>query len=321
MKAIRIYKYGGPEQLCYEDAPVPEAKKGEVLVRVHAASVNPFDYKLASGAFREKIPLELPYIPGRDFSGVVELDGEGAANFKRTDAVYGNCPRGAYAEFVAASANAIALKPRKLSHVEAASVPVAVQTAWQSLFDHGHLESGQTVLIHAAAGGVGTFAVQLAHWKGAKVFATASAENAEYVRDLGTDRVIDYKTTRFESVAKDVDLVLDLVGGETQTRSFAVIKPGGRLVATAQPPSQEEAAKHKVQAMMMQMQDSTENLTQLAELLEQSTIKTVVTKSYSLAQARDAWNDIMSGHTRGKIVLEISGRAIDYNRSGGWVNE
>jgi len=162
------------------------------------------------------------------------------------------------------------------------------------------------VLIHAAAGGVGTFAIQLARWKGARVLATASAANAEYVRGLGADQVIDYKATRFESVAKDVDLVLDLAGGETQKRSFAVLRPGGYLVSTVQPPSQEEAAKHKVPALMMRMQASTKLLVQLAELMEARTIRTVVTKAYPLARAQDAWRNHMSGHTRGKVVLEVA---------------
>src|SRR5881398_523301 len=161
MKAIRLQQYGGPEQLRFEDVPVPQPDNAQVLVRVHAASVNPFDFKLASGAFREHVPMKLPYIPGGDFSGVVDSIGPGVSNVKAGDAAYGNCPFGAYAQFLAAPAKSIAPKPAKLSHVEAASVPVAAQTAWQGLFDHGHLKRGQTVLIHAAAGGVGSFAVQL----------------------------------------------------------------------------------------------------------------------------------------------------------------
>lgn len=306
MKAIRVHEYGGPEQLRYEDAPVPEAGSGQVLVRVHAASVNPIDYKLASGAFRQVRPLDLPWVPGGDFSGVVEAVGPGVAGVDRGDAVYGSSPgAGAYAEFVATAAAGIAPKPRKLSHVEAASVPIAAQTAWQALFDHGHLQSGQTVLIHAASGGVGTFAVQLAHWKGAKVMATASATSADYLRSLGADQVIDYHATPFEAVAKEVDVVLDLVGGETQARSFGVLKAGGYLVTTVQPPSEEMARQHLVHAVMLLMQPWTQGLTQLAELLDAGTIRTVVTKTYPLSQARDAWAEHLSGHTRGKVVLEV----------------
>ncbi len=267
MKVIRIHEYGGPEQLRYEDAPVPQLASGQVLVRVQAASINPIDYKLAAGAFRQMMPFNFPWIPGGDFSGIVEAVGTDVTTVKRGEAVYGDSPGGgAYAELVAASASMVAPRPGKLGPVEAASVPLAAQTAWQGLFDHGHLQRSQSVLIHAAAGGVGSFAVQLAHWKGARVLATASAANGEYLRSLGADLVIDYKATRFESVAKEVDVVLDLAGGDTQQRSFGVLKPGGYLISGVQPPSQEEAARHKVLAQMMHMQASTRGLMQLAEL-------------------------------------------------------
>lgn len=307
MKAIRFHEYGGPENLREEDAPDPRAASGQVLVRVHAASVNPIDHKLASGVMRKIMPLEFPWIPGGDFSGIVEAVGAGVTGFKKGDAVCGDTPGGgSYAQLVATSADLVAAKPGKLSHVEVASVPLAGQTAWQALFDHGRLERGQTVLIHGASGGVGMFAVQLAHWKGAKVLATASASNLDFVRSLGADTAIDYKATPFESVAKNVDLVLDLIGGETQHRSFGVLKPGGALIATAQPPSEQEAARHKVRATMVRMQASAKNLTELAKLLDAGTIKTIVSKKYPLAQARSAWRDILTGHTRGKIVLEVT---------------
>jgi NADPH:quinone reductase-like Zn-dependent oxidoreductase len=307
MKAIRVHAYGGPEQLRLEETPQPKVESGKVLVRIHAVSVNPIDFKLASGNMRQIMPINFPWIPGGDFSGVVEEVGSGVTGLAKGDAVYGDASGGgAYAEFYAGPASMIAPKPRRLSDVEAASVPLAGQTAWQGLFDNGRLERGETVLIHGAAGGVGTFAVQLAHWKGAKVLATASADNVDYLRSLGADTVIDYKAAPFESVAKNVDLVFDLIGGETQRRSFGVLKPGGRLVATAQPPSPEEAAKHKVEAKMTGMKASTANLIKLTELLDAGKIKTVITKTYSLAQARDAWTEIMSGHTRGKIVLQVA---------------
>src|SRR5262249_55424203 len=207
--------------------------------------------------------------------------------------------------FIATPSTTIAPKPETLSHVEAASVPAAAQTAWQALFDHGQLQRGQTVLIHAAAGGGGTFAVQLAHWKGAKGLATASAANADYLRSLGADEVINYHATPFETVAKEVDLVLDLVGGETQTRSFAVLKAGGRLVSTVQPPSEAEAERHRVQALRMRLQPSTEGLVLLGKLLEAGTLRTVVTKTYPLSHAREAWVGHLSGHARGKVVLEV----------------
>jgi NADPH:quinone reductase-like Zn-dependent oxidoreductase len=249
--------------------------------------------------------MDFPYIPGGEFAGEVEAVSKEVDHIKAGDAVYGNCPLGSYAQLVAAPAFSVAHKPSSLTDQQAASIPLAAQTAFQGLFDHGHLEAGQTVLIHAAAGGVGTFAVQLAHWKGAKVIATASAANADYLKSLGADQVIDYKSTPFDTVVKDVDVVLDLLGGDTQTRSFAVLKQGGRLVATAQPPDQELAARHKVRALAMQMKPTIERLKQLAELLDAGKIRTEITKTFPLSQAKEAWEYSKSGHTRGKIVLEI----------------
>jgi NADPH:quinone reductase-like Zn-dependent oxidoreductase len=306
MKAVRVHAYGGSDQLVYEDAPIPSAQSGQVLVRVHAASVNPFDHKVAAGAFAKFIALKLPYIPGADFSGVVESLGAGVSGMRVGDSVYGNCqPVGAYAQFVAAPTATIAPKPRTLSHVQAASVPTASQTSWQALFDHGRLERGQTVLIHAAAGGVGSFAVQLAHWKGAKVFATASSANADFVRSLRADQVIDYKTTKFETVAKNVDLVLDLIGGDTQARSLAIIKPGGCLIATTQPPPQDEAGRRGIRAEMIQMKASTAGLIEIGKLLDSGTIKAIVGKTFPLANVAEAWALSLSGHAQGKIVLEV----------------
>jgi NADPH:quinone reductase-like Zn-dependent oxidoreductase len=307
MNAIRVAAYGGPEQLRYEPAPVPAPAPGQILVRVHATSVNPWDYKLASGAFQKMVPLQLPYTPGGEYSGVVEALGQGVTGFKVGDDIYGNCPMGAYAQFLTAPAESAAPKPRTLSHTEAATVPVAAQTAWQALLDHGHLQSGQTVLIHAAAGGVGSFAVQLAHHHGARVLATASASNADYLKGLGADEVIDYKSTPFESVAKNIDLVLDLLGGQTQTRSYSVLKPGGRLVSTVQPPTPEEAARHDVTATFIGMKASTQGLLKLKELIEARMLRTSVTQTFPLSQARQAWEAAKSGHTRGKIALTVEG--------------
>jgi NADPH:quinone reductase-like Zn-dependent oxidoreductase len=306
MKAIRLQQYGGPEQLRYEDAPVPDTAAGQVLVRVRAASVNPWDLKLASGAFRDAIPMPLPYAPGSDYSGTVERVGAGASGVNVGDEVYGNCPHGSYAQYVAAPARTMAPKPRKRTHVESAAVPVAAQTAWQGLLEDGQLQRGQSVLIHAASGGVGTFAVQIARWTGARIYATASGENAESVRLLGADVVIDYKAKRFEDVAKDVDLVLDLIGGETQARSFAVLKPRGRLISTVSPPSQDEAKRRGVTAMMMQMHATRERLMRIAGLLDEGTITSIMTKVLPLEQAAEAWRLSKSGHARGKIVLEVA---------------
>jgi NADPH:quinone reductase-like Zn-dependent oxidoreductase len=306
MKAVRVHSYGGVDQLRYEDAPIPQPGTDQVLVKVHAAGVNPFDHKLASGAFAKFVPLTLPYIPGADVSGVVEKLGAGVKEFKVGDAVYGNSqPTGAYAQFVAAPADTVAPKPKSLDHTSAASVPTGAQTAWQALFDLGHLDRGQTVLIHAAAGGVGGFAVQLAHWKGAKVIATASGKNVDYVRSLGADQVVDYKTTQFEDVSRDVDVVLDLLGGETQARSFQVVKRGGRLISTVQPPPQDAAKARDIHAEMVQMRASSDNLKEIAKLIDAGAIKAPAVQRFPLEKVAEAWTQILSGHMQGKIVLVV----------------
>jgi NADPH:quinone reductase-like Zn-dependent oxidoreductase len=306
VKAIRLHDYGLPEQLVYEEVPIPPLKPLQVRIRTHAASVNPVDYKIASGLLREYLPVHLPWVPGVDFSGVVEAVGAEVRHLKLGDAVYGNCQGGgAYAELLTAPAATVALKPTKLSHAEAASVPAVAQTAWHALFTHGHLRAGETVLIHAGAGGVGTFAVQLAHWIGATVLATASHSNVEYLRWLGADQVIEYAQTPFETVVRDLDLVLDLVGGETQKRSFPVLKTGGRLVSTVPPLSPEAALYPDVCSVVMRNQPSIEGLRQLAELLDAGLIKPVVTGKWPLSEASHAWRQVMTGHTRGKVVLQI----------------
>src|SRR6267378_6001878 len=227
MKAIRIHNYGGPEVLKYEDAPRPEPQAGEVLVRVHAAGVNPIDWKVREGYVKDFWPHKFPLILGWDLSGVVEEIGAGpaaAGRFKKGDEVY-SVPDvlrdGAYAEYVVVQESELALKPKSLHHVHAAAVPLAALTAWQALFDAGQLVSGQRILIHGGSGGVGHVAVQLAKWKGGHVFGTATTKNQELLRELGVDEPIDYTKQKFEDVARDVDLVLDLIGGETQERSWS----------------------------------------------------------------------------------------------------
>ncbi len=309
MRAMRIHAYGGPEQLRYEEMPVPLLKEGHVLVRCNAASVNPIDTKLASGMKRPVMnneSVDLPWIPGSDFSGIVEEVSEEIKDFKKGDAVYGDSPGGgSYAPYVLAQVGQIARKPKTLNDVGSASIPVAAQTAWQALFDHGHLQAGQTVLIHGGSGGVGTFAVQLAHWKKAKVLATGSEEHMDYLRSLGADLAIDYHKDSFESLVHNVDVVVDLVGGETQERSFKVLKPQGHLVSTINAPSLALSEKHNIQALMMTMQPSETILSRLAQLIDSGDIRTEVTKVYALPEAPKAWSEILSHHVHGKIVLEV----------------
>src|SRR5215472_8478444 len=214
MRVIHVYRYGGPEQLKLEEKPRPEPSPGEVLLRVHAAGVNPIDWKIRQGLMKDFQPVTFPYTPGIEVAGVVEAVGPGVTAFQIGQAVIGRCASGAYAEYLTISAEAVALKPQSLRFAEAASVPVGLMTAWRALFEHGGLIAGQRVLIVGAAGGVGLFAVQLAKWKGAQVIGTTSKANLAFVRSLGADTVVDYTTTPVESVIQDVDLVLDGVGGE-----------------------------------------------------------------------------------------------------------
>src|SRR6476660_968795 len=254
MKAIRIHRYGGPAVLKYEDAPRPKPQTGEVLVRVHAAGVNPIDWKVREGHMKDFWPHKFPLILGWDLSGVVEEVGAGpaaAGRFKIGDEVYGlpdPTRHGAYADYIVVREPELALKPKSLHHPRAAAVPWAALTAWQSLFDTAQLQRGQRVLIHAGSGGVGHFAVQLAKWKGAYVFATASTKNQDLLRELGVDKGIDYTQQRFEDVARDIDIVLDTIGGETQERSWSVLKKDGVLVSLVQPPSEEKAEELGVRA-------------------------------------------------------------------------
>jgi NADPH:quinone reductase-like Zn-dependent oxidoreductase len=302
MKAVRIYQYGGPEVLTLEDIPQPTPGPGQVLVRIRAAGVNPADWKIRAGLFKDFMPLELPAILGFDFSGEIESLGSGVTQFKKGDPVFGTA-NGTYAEYVGAGLAEVALKPTSLDHVHAASVPVSAKTAWQALFDAGGLTAGGKVLIHGAAGSVGGFAVQLAKAKGSHVYGTASGRNQAYLKELGADEPIDYETTRFEDVARDVDVVLDTQGGQTQQRSFAVLKKGGILVSIAQPPSQEEAAKYGVRATFMGSQPNVEQLTEIARLVDAGKLKTTVEAVLPLEDARHAQELSQAGHVRGKIVL------------------
>jgi NADPH:quinone reductase-like Zn-dependent oxidoreductase len=308
MKAVRIHQYGGPEMLRYEDAPRPEPAAGEVLVRVRAAGVNPVDWKIRQGYFKDYMKHNMPLILGWDVSGVVEATGTGVARWKRGDEVYGRADLardGSYAEYIVVRENEIARKPKSLDHVHAATVPLAGLTAWQSLLDIAALARGQTVLIHAAAGGVGHLAVQLAKWRGARVVGTASARNAAFVRELGAEQVIDHNAGRFEDALREVDVVLDTIGGEVQQRSWKTLKPGGILVSLVSPPSEEEAAKHRARGLLAFIQSNASQLADMAGLIEAGKLRPVVETVMPLADARRAHDAVQGGHTRGKIVLSV----------------
>ncbi len=308
MKAIRFHEYGGFEVLKYENVPRPEPQPSEVLIQVRAASVNPFDLALREGWLASMIPLQLPAIAGVDVAGIVMATGEGVTDFSIGQDVYGFMSRytGAYAEYASVARETIAPQPQTLDYVQAASVPLAATAAWQALFEVGGLKERQKVLVHGGAGGVGTFAVQLAKLRGAHVLATTVGQNVEYVQRLGADEVIDYPVTPFETVAHAVDVVLDLVGGETQQRSWRVLKAGGILVSLREPPSQEDAATYGVRAAFVGAQPSSSLLKELAELLDRGQIKPHVDKVFPLEQARQAQELKRNGHIQGKIVLKIA---------------
>jgi NADPH:quinone reductase-like Zn-dependent oxidoreductase len=308
MKAVRIHNYGGVEVLKYEEAPRPTPSDNDLLVRVHAAGVNPLDAHVRGGKFAAFLITTLPLVMGWDVSGVVEQTGKKVTRFKVGDAVYA-CMRatsnGADAEYTIVPERDACSKPAKLTHVEAAAVPLAATTAWQALFDTAKLEKGQTVLIHGGSGGVGHFAIQLAKAHGAKVIATGSAKNLSFLSELGADLAIDYSATKFEDVAKGVDVVLDTVGGETQERSFDVLKKGGILVSIAQPPDQEIAKAAGVRAVIFLSHPDGATLAEISKLVDAGKLKPTVSKTYALSDAVQAHEQIETKHTKGKIVFAV----------------
>lgn len=306
MKAVRIKKFGGPETIAVEDVPRPQPKPGEVLVRVHASSINPMDWKLREGMMKD---LPLPFTPGGDFSGVIEELGSGVSDFTRGQEVFGCTPGsiGADAEFLVAPADTIAAKPKSLDHLKTASVPLAAMTGWQALFEHGKLTKGQTVLILGGSGGVGSFAVQFAKAAGAKVIATASTENVEQVRELGADVVIDYKARRVEDEVRNADVCVDLVGGEFGLRAISCVKKGGAMVSTVQPPDQTACGTQGIQCKMMLMRPKAEHLREIARLIDGGKVKVRVAKVMPMHRAAEAEEMNRRHEVEGKIVLQVDG--------------
>ena len=309
MKAIRIHGRGGPDHLVYEDAPQPHPGPGEVLVRVYATGVIANELKWsATYETKEGSKRVLP-IPGHDLSGVVKEMGPGVSTLTRGSEVYALMAfdrDGVEAEYTIALPSELAPKPHTLDHVQAAAVPLTALTAWQALFEHASLVAGQTVFIHGAAGGVGVFAVQLAHWAGAHVIATASARNRDFLHELGANEVIDYTTTRFEEVVHDVDLVFDTVGGDTLQRSWQVIKPGGVLVTIVSPPPSFEHAKAQgIRPFWFVVEPNRDELIQIGTLIDAGHLRPIIDTVFPLSQARQAYEQGARGHTRGKIVLRV----------------
>jgi len=307
MKAIVVREYGGPEVLKYEDAPRPELKENEVLIRVIAAGVNPVDAGIRSGHYSKFFGPKPPFIPGADVAGVIEESK--IAKYKRGDAVYGyldldRC--GGYAEYTIAKDGEISAKPKSLSFAEASGVPIVALTAWQALVDTAKLSAGQTVLIHGGSGGVGTFAIQIAKAKGAKVYATASTPNQDLLKQLGADVAIDYTKQKFEDIAKDVDVVLDCVGKDTLQRSYGVVKKGGFLVTIVARPDPAELEKHGIRGSPLSVAPNSEELAEIAKLIEDKKIKVIISLTLPLTDAAKAQEQAETRHTRGKIVLKIA---------------
>jgi NADPH:quinone reductase-like Zn-dependent oxidoreductase len=308
MKAVRVHSFGPPEVLSLEDVPAPEPSKGEVVVQVKAAGVGPWDALIRSG--KSVLPQRLPLTLGSDLSGVVYSVGPGVEGFEIGDEVFGVTNErftGAYAEYAVAKAGLIARKPKSLNHAHAASVPVVAVTAWQMVFDFTRLSSGQSVLVHGGAGNVGGYAVQLAKRVGALVIATASAKNATYARSLGADGVIDYRATRFEERVKDLDAVIDTVGGETLDRSYSVLRRGGIIVSSATQPSKEKAEHYGARAFFFLVQVTAERLRKIAGLIDTGELKTEVGEVLWLDEARKG-HEMLEGapHRRGKIVIKVT---------------
>jgi NADPH:quinone reductase-like Zn-dependent oxidoreductase len=306
MKAVRIHRFGGPEQLELETIEQPIADVGEMLVRVQAASVNPVDYKTREGKF-PPIPAEkLPITPGRDIYGEVVSSCDATNGFAVGDKVFAMLGmfHGGYAEYAVVSSDEAAHPPESLSPTEAAAVPLAALTAWQGLFTHGALKAGQKVLIHGGSGGVGHFAVQFAHAKGADVTTTVSGADVDFALSLGADRALDYKADRFEGTGP-YDLVLDLIGGETQERSWSVLKRGGALISTLTEPSKERAAQLQAKSLRYMTEPSGSQLAEIADLIDDGKVTVAVDTIFELRQASRAQEYQESGHPRGKIVIEV----------------
>lgn len=308
MKAIRIHNYGDGEALVYEDAPLPEPGPEDVRVRVHAAGVNPVDWKIREGYLSAMLPYPMPLTLGWDVSGVVEQVGANVSGVSIGDAVYSRpdiARNGAYAQYVVVRASEVAPKPGSLSHNEAAAVPLAALTAWQGLFDHAKLGKGERVLVHAGAGGVGSFAIQFAKWAGAQVIATASAANESLVRELGADEFVDYRSQRFEDVLENVDVVLDTIGGETQERSFSLLGDGARLFSVVGTPDADKLAAAGASGGMFMVQPSRDELGRIASLIDEGTVRVLIDSVFPLSEARAAHAKSQTGRARGKIVLEV----------------
>lgn len=306
MKAVRLEKYGEPGVIQYAEIERPTPGEGELLIKVFASSVNPIDWKIVRGYLDGVV--KPPMTLGWDVAGTVEAIGAGVKDFAVGESVYGMIPMrgGAFAEYAVVSSAEISRKPANLTYEQAAAIPAVTLTAWQALFRIAKLTAGQRVLIHGAAGGVGSMAVQLAHNAGAQVIATASTGSSDLVRSLGADEVIDYTAARFEQVIEAVDVVFDTVGGETLERSYTVVKPGGILVTIAEQPDPAKANNYNIQAVRLGVQPNPAELAQITEQIEAGKLIPIINRTFPLKEARQALELSLSGHARGKIILKVA---------------
>jgi NADPH:quinone reductase-like Zn-dependent oxidoreductase len=306
MKAIVAHNYGKSDVLHLENVPVPTPKDDEMLIRVMASGVNPADPLIVSGEFAKEFGTHLPLIPGYEMAGVVEKNGIKISKFKPGDAVYAYLLwGGGWAEYCVSNERECARKPDSTSFVEAAAVPLAALTAWQSLVDAAQLKADQTVLIQGGSGGVGSFAIQIAKARGARVIATASTPNQDLLKELGADVAIDYTKTRFEDVAKDVDVVLDTVGGDTLDRSYAVVKKGGIVTTLLGPLDKKTADKLGIRVTGIFSHPDANELAEITKLIEAKKIRPIVSRVRPLTEAAAANEQAETHHTRGKVVIKI----------------
>jgi len=304
MKAIQIHQYGHADQLALQRVPRPKTGKGQILVKIHDAGVNPVDWKIREGYMKEVRPSSFPLTMGQDFSGEVMAVGKEISGFRKGDNVFGFA-QGTYAEFALTSPDALAHMPKSLDFVAAAAIPTAGLTAWQLVMDVAKVSKNQTILIHGAAGGVGSFAVQFAKKAGARIIATASRDDSDYLQDLGAEQVIDYKTERFEDKVGDLDTVIDLVGGDTLKRSYGSVKKNGLIVTTVGPADETEAKKHGIRVLQFVMKRNSGELEQIARLVDEGSIKPRISKIMPLNEAKEAEDLSQSGHPHGKVILRI----------------
>lgn len=305
MKAIQYAAYGHSDVLQLAQAEKPAPKENEVLIKIVATTVNPMDMKLREGYLQKQMPIQFPFLPGSDVSGIVEAVGEKVTLFKVGNEVFATTFGGTYTEYVTLNEGQIALKSNNLSHNEAAALAVPLTTAYTLLIEEAQIKVGDRLLIHGAAGAVGAVLLQMAKALGVYVITTASGQGVEMAKALGADEVVDYKSQDFTQIAKDMDVVADLVGGETQTKSFGVLKKGGKLLSIVMPPSNELAEQFGVAAKFINSTPSPVKLNYGKVLVEAGKIKANITSVFKLEQAAEAQDLVSAGGVNGKVILEV----------------